>query len=406
MPQVVAMVRSSAVFFLAGSAAAAPIHIPLTHRPKTAEQRRSMTARWAKLQAKSEKLGAPLPIVEIKDFQDSEYYGPVSIGTPEQTFTAIYDTGSSNLWVPSKKCTLSKACQSHNKYDSTASSSSEPDGRQLVLPYGSGICFGLLTREMVHVGGVELGNTTFGEITFEPGEIWVESPFDGILGLGYPQIAMPPDSENPVLPPFDVMIQRELLDLNVFAFYLNTCPQGQEMCEGGSLTLGGVDETRYTGDFTYVPNTFYQELLGYWLVKSTNFEVAGESLSCTTPLIGCPMVVDTGTSIITVPPLQWDKIHTAIGDVEADCSNIDALPTLQFTFGGKTFPLEPEFYVLRGATVNGDDECQLGIQGMSIGIPGIWILGDPFLRKYYTVFDRDQDRVGFALATQSSVVAV
>lgn len=395
------MVRA---FYLAGvvCALAAPVNIPLVHKPKTAEEIRALKDKYASMQERSEQLGAPLPMVEIKDFQDSEYYGPVTIGTPPQTFTAVYDTGSSNLWVPSKKCTKSKACKTHNKYDSDASSTSVPDGRKLTLPYGSGVCYGLLTRETVHVGGVELGNTTFGEITFEPGKVWVESPFDGILGLGYPQIAMPPHGN--VLPPFDVMIQRKLLDSNVFAFYLNSCPQGQESCDGGALTLGGVDTTLYTGDITYVDNVFYQDLLGYWLVKSTGFKVGETSLSCSTPVIGCPMVVDTGTSIITVPPLEWTKIHKAIGDVKKDCSNIDSLPTMHFTLGGKDFPLGPEFYVLRGADMNGDDECQLGIQGMSIGIPGIWILGDPFLRKYYNVYDRDHDKVGFALATQKTIV--
>merc|ERR1712076_322417 len=96
-----------------------------------------------------------------------------------------------------------------------------------------------------------------------------------------------------------------------------------------------------------------------------------------------------------------DSLIPKIGKVNEDCSNVNSLPTISFSLSGKDFDLGPDFYVLRMKDDSGKEQCQLGIEGVNAGVP-IWILGDPFLRKYYTVWDAEANRVGFATAKQPS----
>jgi phytepsin len=77
----------------------------------------------------------------IKDYANAQYYGSISIGSPPQSFQVIFDTGSSNLWVPKVGCTH---CGNpffgtpKSKYDHVQSNTYQVDGKDFEIMYGSG----------------------------------------------------------------------------------------------------------------------------------------------------------------------------------------------------------------------------------------------------------------------------
>jgi phytepsin len=261
--------------------------------------------------------------VPITNFMDTQYYGEIALGTPPQPFQVIFDTGSSNLWIPSSECSyFSIACRLHNRYSALDSTTHKEDGREFSIQYGSGSLSGYLSKDTLDFGGLQIEDQLFAEALSEPSISFIAAKFDGILGMGFPEIAI-----DKVLPPFQNAIEQGLLPEPVFSFWLNRKPtkQGGEEDVGGELILGGVDPDHYTGERTWLPVTrrgFWQfGMDGLYLgsVSPTNTNSGGESslqqqlgkiMGCKS---GCQAIADTGTSLLVGPIDEVAAINKAIG---------------------------------------------------------------------------------------------
>ncbi|KAK0516980.1 hypothetical protein JMJ35_000135 [Cladonia borealis] len=323
--------------------------------------------------------------VPVSNFLNAQYFSEIAIGTPPQTFKVVLDTGSSNLWVPSTECG-SIACYLHTKYDSSASSTYKKNGSSFEIRYGSGSLSGFISQDVLQIGDLKIKDQDFAEATEEPGLAFAFGRFDGIMGLGFDTISV-----NRIVPPFYKMIDQGLIDEPVVSFYLSdTNNEGSE----SEAMFGGINKAHYTGKMTKIP----LRRKAYWEVDLDAITFGDQ----TAELDNTGIILDTGTSLIALPSTLAELLNKEIGATKGfngqytvECDKRDELPDMSFTLTGHNFTIGPYDYILE---VQGS--CISSFFGMDFPEPvgPLAILGDAFLRKWYSVYDLGSNSVGLALA--------
>jgi hypothetical protein len=336
-----------------------------------------------------------------------QYFGEVNIGTPPKPFRVVFDTGSFILWVPDVACE-GFACETHSRFAIHESDTGEVLNVQKDLvklsyvKYGTGSMVGVKASDTVKVGNLAVPKAGVLVATIENGAVFRVSPFDGVLGFSRrDKTVKNKDGETVHFNFLNAAKKAGNIKSATISFMLGSTGTTKG---AGVAVLGGVDKRLFTGKLSFHP--VLRRTMGNWALKLTHLRV-GKSKKNHCGEKGCLAIIDTGTSLMVGPDVVVKGLMNQM-DVQPDCSNLETAPDVHFGFGD-----EPEMSLsAKDLTLQVKSYSQvsckpaIGSSGSRIpmtfphhdGMP-VLIMGDSFLRHWYTVFDNDDQanpRIGFA----------
>ncbi|TBU40376.1 acid protease [Dichomitus squalens] len=319
----------------------------------------------------------------LNDEDHDEFWaGNIAVGTPAQPFYIDFDTGSSDLWFPSTKCTQS-ACSNKHKYNLSVSSTGKQTDRQFSIHYGDGSAVsGPVFTDTVGFAGLTVKDQYFSAATTLSDSFGSQAN-DGILGLGYPLLS------NIQKPPFVNSAKAQgVIRQAAFGFKLSKV--------GSELYIGGTDKTQYTGDVEYhnvVGNT------GYWQIGGGQLTIGSKIVST-----GIKTVIDSGTTLIYGPPDAVAKLYASIPGSSMHGANTgfysfpcDKVPSnVAFSWGGKQWTISAENFNAGQKSLL-EFTCLGAIVAKDLGLgDNVWLVGDSFMKNVYSAFSFENNAVGFA----------
>jgi len=386
-------------------------------------------------------------IVEINhktNYVKSDYHGTILVGTPGLPMSVVFDTGSGHLLLPSMYC-KTEACKVHTRYRRSGSSTGRDinfNGSAVVrgLPrdsitveFGTGEATGVVVEDIVCMGQATNatvdGSLWNGKDGLEPGcmrmhflaatdlseDPFINFGFDGVLGLSLLGLSQTPH-HNFLTVLSQLIEDRHVCASQSFGVFLANNEQ-----EDSDIAFGGWNEGHLLEELSWAP--VHDPSLGHWIIPIKSIRVDDERMDfCDDGR--CKAAVDTGTALLSVPPKIFREMFELLrheADLAGHCKGHG--PLLHFEFEDFSVSLSPKEYsasrktkknLMRGPEFEEDPpsndtdiprrrdfRCFPLLMTLELEEPlgpKLFILGEPVLRKYYTVYDARLKRVGFGRA--------
>lgn len=317
-----------------------------------------------------------------QDGVDFSYFCSVQVGSQQEEMWLALDTGSPSSWVFSSSCT-DAVCTSHHTWDSAGSSTYKSMSSTFSVGYGSGTVRGNLGQDTMSIAGLDV-TFPFGSATSAT-KTFANYPIDGILGLGRSNTA------GWDVPSFmDVVAQNGMLSSNIIGFSLS---RASDNPKDGEVNFGVIDKTKFDGSIVYTATD-----ANTWTIPLDDAYVNGQACGLT----GKSATIDTGTTYILIPPADAATLFASVPGSHPSGENYiipcDSTATIEFEFSGVKYSISPDDYIGAKST----DGCVSTIVGHQPFGPGVWLVGDVFLKNVYSVFDYDNGQIGFGARSLKS----
>jgi hypothetical protein len=356
----------------------------------------------------------------------SVFFGQIRVGGT--VFSMVFDSGSGHLILPGARCN-DRACLTHQQYDPATSALAVEinydgtpivpgsDRDQLTVNFGTGEVTGVFVKDrMCAPAGAWEEDSDLDEAptgacrdvqmivaTKMSDNPFADFAFDGVFGLALPGLSQTPEFN------LATRLTRDLPSgMQAFSFYFS------HEANGSKIAVGGLFRDRVKSPLVWVPVVDPDD--GYWKLHVSGVQIGEETAEICAH--GCHGVADTGTSVFAAPTAVIRQIRERFqglvvrdGKCQMPAHNASAHDFVAVSLGDLVLRLDPNDFSQprRPLDWNGTDvddwdaenlPCELMLMRLDVPEPlgPLVIFGEPFLTKYYTVFDVEHLRVGFAFA--------
>lgn len=339
--------------------------------------------------------------VKFDNHFNVQYSGSFTIG--EQELQMIYDTGSFEVLVLS---TLCRSCRRSLEMFDSKHSPSYRSAESIIAEHEfiSGKVVTVEGFDTLHLGKknspVSSTNMTIWQVTKHELSFWKtgNAIFSGIVGLSHVK-KIPEGFSGDEGQPKSML---EEMHLDAFAL----CYQRGGSGDGPGWLKFGPSISAMSKDAGFQSVDVSGD--SHWATKLSQFKVDIDGIDTSSMCRpSCGALIDSGTSLLTFPRSASHITEALKRKVKTDCSNLNELPTLYFELDGAEVVLPPRAYIFKVKTASGGYACKGAFMKVDreSQFGEVFILGMPFLRYYYTVFDRQNKQVHIARSTEDCQVA-